>query len=127
VAKKRILIALALAGVAIMALGALVFRSSEPTWNGRTLGAWLNDFDADKVEKREQAAVAVSQIGSNAVPFLIPRLAHPKYGPISQWSGLKTRLLFLLSRQRFFKFPPLPSTSTTRRKFVSIEVSEVVS
>jgi hypothetical protein len=67
VARKRILIALVLAGAAIMGTGAFVFQSREPSWHGRTLSAWLNDFDADKMEKREQAAQALRQIGSNAV------------------------------------------------------------
>jgi len=121
VARKRILIALVLAGAAIMAVGAVVFRSREPSWHGRTLSAWLNDFDADKMEKREQAAYALGQIGSNAVPFLIPRLPHVRYASITQWSGLKTRLLFLLSKQRFIKFPLPQPTSPRHQALAAID------
>ena len=119
--KRRALIVVAMAAIAALAIGVLAFNTKEPAWNGRRLGAWLNDFDADKPEKRLQAAEAVSQIGSNAVPFLIPRLAYPRYGPISQWSGLKTRILFLLSKQRFIKFPLPQPTSPRHQALAAID------
>jgi hypothetical protein len=121
VANKRVLITLVLAGVAIMAMGVLTFRCKEPMWHGRSLSAWLNDFDADKMEKRELAAQALRQIGSNAVPFLIPRLPYPKYAPISQWSGLKTRILFLLSKQHFIKVSPPQPTSPRHQALAAID------
>ena len=104
-----------------MAVGAVVFRSREPSWHGRTLSAWLNDFDADKMEKREQAAQALSHIGSNAVPFLIPRLPHARYAPITQWSGLKTRLLVLLSKQNFIKVSSPQPTSPRHQALAAID------
>ena len=120
-ANKRIVIGLVLAGAAIAAHGAVVFRSKEPTWHGRTLRAWLNEIDWGNAEKRAQAADAVSHIGSNAVPFLIPRLALPEYGPVSQWSGLRTRILFLLTKQNLIKFPRPQPTKPRHQALAAID------
>ena len=119
--KKRILIAFLLVGLGILAIGTTAFWSSEPTWRGRTLSAWLDDFDADKVEKREGAAEAIRHIGSNAVPFLVPRLLSTNYGPVTPWSGPGARLRQLLCKQRMVKIRPPPDRSPRHQAFAAID------
>ena len=114
--KRHALMAVAVAVVAVLSIGIAVFNSMEPRWKGRSLGSWLNDFQADKPEKRLQAAEAIRQMGSNAVPFLIPRLKHPDAEPVTRWSGLKTRLLYFLSRQKIITFSLPPNYTSPRQQ-----------
>jgi hypothetical protein len=73
---RRKLIAVVLFALAALIACVLVLRDRQPFWQGRTLGAWLRDFDADKPESRASAADAIRQIGTNSVPLIIQRLQH---------------------------------------------------
>lgn len=55
---------------------------TEPVWRGRSLSAWLGDLNSLESSRSELAEIAVKQIGSNAVPVLLKRLAAkpPVYG-----------------------------------------------
>ena len=75
--KRRKLIAVVLLSLAALDVCVLVLPDREPAWQGRTLGAWLRDFDADKPEVRASAADAIRQIGTNALPLIIQHLQHP--------------------------------------------------
>ena len=81
--KGLALIAVAVAALAVLGIAIAVFNSMGPIWKSRSLGSWLNDFSADKLEQRLQAAEAIRQIGPKAVPFLIPRLKYPRAEPVT--------------------------------------------
>jgi hypothetical protein len=121
--KKRLtLIAVAVAALAVLGVVIAIFNSIGPIWKGRSLGSWLNDFSADKLEQRLQAAEAIRQIGPKAVPYLIPRLKYPSGEPVSPWSGLKTRLLYFLSRQKIIKVSlPRNYTSPRHQAFAALD------
>ena len=73
---RRKLIAVVLLAFAALVVCVLVFQNREPAWQGRTLSAWLRDFDADRPETRASAADAIRQIGTNALPLILQRLQH---------------------------------------------------
>ena len=91
--KRRKLIAIVLHALAALVACVLVFRDRDPAWQGRTLSAWLRDFDADKPESRASAADAIRQIGTNALPLIITRLQHPDPRLPSTIVALKLRQL----------------------------------
>ena len=74
--KRRKLIAVVLLALAALVAWVLVLADREPAWQGRALGAWLRDFDADEPEVGASAANAIRQIGTNAFPLIIQRLQH---------------------------------------------------
>ena len=91
--KRRKLIAVVLLALAALAACVLVFPDREPAWQGRTLSAWLRDFNADKPESRASAADAIRQIGTNAFPLIIQSLQHLDPRSPSTIRALKLRQL----------------------------------
>lgn len=79
----------------------LVATMREPRFQGRSLTAWLRDFESDRPEARWRAAEAVRQVGTNAVPFLIERLRYREPPLPPQW---KLELQALLNKQSLVKF-----------------------
>ena len=87
--KRRKLIAIVLLALAALVAWVLVLADREPGWQGRALGAWLRDSDADKPEVRASATDAIRQIGTNALPLIIQRLQHPDWRSTSTLLALK--------------------------------------
>ena len=102
--KRRKLIAVVLLSLAALVVYVLVLPGRQPVCQGRTLSAWLRDFDADKPESRANAADAIRQIGTNAVPLIIQRLKHPDPRPRAWVHAIKRKLFELLSKQSIVKF-----------------------
>jgi hypothetical protein len=100
---RRKLITVVLFALAALVVCVLVFQNREPAWQGRTLGAWLRDFDADRPETRASAADAIRQIGTNALPFILQRLQHRDPGSRSTIFALKLKLFELLNKQSLVK------------------------
>jgi hypothetical protein len=65
---KRVQVALAvlLSGVGLWHL----LRSREPRYQGKSLSAWLADFDFESAHSPEKARQAVRTLGTNSFPFL---------------------------------------------------------
>src|SRR2546427_9739709 len=61
-----------LACLLALCAGVLALRQNrEPTFEGRSLGAWLSDLsDNEPPDRRQRAARAVRAIGSNGLPML---------------------------------------------------------
>jgi HEAT repeat protein/PBS lyase HEAT-like repeat-containing protein len=58
--------------VAVAAVIALSLpRSSEPTYKGRTLSAWLSDYGFGNAQEQSHAVIAIQKIGTNALPWLL--------------------------------------------------------
>lgn len=70
--RKRLLIGLALLGLAVLAV---VWnsrtRSRSPLYQGKTIGTWAAQFDSVSPQKREESAAAFRAMGATAVPELI--------------------------------------------------------
>ena len=69
--------------VAVVALGVLAFpRETEPSYQGRTLTDWLDDYYYDSRERIEddspqtEAYLAIRAIGTNALPTLLRWVEH---------------------------------------------------
>jgi hypothetical protein len=64
----------ALAGAAIFA--AIIRTNGEPSYEGRPLSFWLDQLTSGRsVSERSQAQLAITQIGTNALPVLLTMLA----------------------------------------------------
>src|ERR1044071_8344091 len=74
----------------------LAFRSPQPSYGGRNLTEWLVRLEA-KGEEDQEAVLAVRQIGTNAIPFLMKMMR-------SEDSRLKRHLIGMLQMQRIIKF-----------------------
>src|SRR2546422_518176 len=62
------------------AVGETVRAADDPVYQGKTLSAWIKDFDPDKEFKIRQAAEqAIKTIGTNAIPYLLSE--------VRTWSG----------------------------------------
>lgn len=83
-----------LAGMVLLLIIGL--PGTEPSYQGKSLCAWLRNFESERLEARWQAADAVRHFGTNAVPFLTTQLRDvgPKNEP--KW---KMMLRTLLSKQ----------------------------
>ncbi len=63
----------------VIAVGAVWFfclRESEPSYNGRTLSEWLEQYDTARLSSHnaayeQEAMTALAAIGSNALPYLV--------------------------------------------------------
>ena len=82
----------ALAAVYILA----VLFWNEPAYQGRRLSVWLRELQHPSPVVRQQAQVAIRNVGTNAVP-LLRELLHARD------SSFKTNLVALLSQQSFVK------------------------
>src|ERR1035437_5324187 len=77
--------------LAALILGSIVVlasRSRDPSYGGRTLTAWLQNYsDAalDKVQRRSRCEEAIRAIGAErSTPYLL-RMAKAQDGPIRSW------------------------------------------
>lgn len=118
---RRKLITVVLLAFAALVVCVLVFRDREPAWQGRTLGAWLRDFEADKPESRASAADAIRQIGTNALPLIIKRLQHPDPRRPSRILALKLRLFDPLNKQSLVKIQFRPGASPRHQALAAID------
>jgi hypothetical protein len=91
--KRRKLIAIVLLALAALVAWLLVLADREPGWQGRALGAWLRDSDADKPEVRASATDAIRLTGTNALPLRIQSVQYPDPRPPSTIRALKLRQL----------------------------------
>jgi HEAT repeat protein len=97
--------ALSIIGLLIIAwIAGAVSSSREPEYEGRKLSQWLEDLrrpssasPSASLLARTNAMIAIRQMGTNAVPYLV-RMLHAKD------SRLKTKWMDLLSRQRWIDF-----------------------
>ena len=76
----------------------LLTRPREPEYQGRSLSAWLDDYNRTGTEGAEQASTAIRAMGTNCLPYLI---THIKHNP-SPWT---VKLVLLLSKQHVIKLP----------------------
>jgi HEAT repeat protein len=97
--KKRWCIALSVAAAALVIafVAGLVSGTREPEYEGRKLTQWLEELrhpSSPSPLARTNAMIAIRQMGTNAVPYLVTML-HAKD------SRLKTKCMDLLSRLRW--------------------------
>lgn len=77
--KSKYLAISAAIGATIIFFFALRFRQSrEPSYQGRSLSSWLQDFSADNTNAVLRAETAVSAMGTNALPFLMDIISAEK-------------------------------------------------
>ncbi len=93
-----------LAGIGVLVvvmLAIICFTASrslfEPSYKDRSLSQWIIEFDNPRVDQRAEAAEAMRQMGTRAVPFLVERLRQ-------QTPLWKLKLTQLLSRQSIIRF-----------------------
>lgn len=67
----------------LSALCALVVLgcSTEPVWEGRRLSDWLAELTGQGAAKSDAAETALTHIGTNAIPYLFPKLTAPEDSP----------------------------------------------
>src|SRR5437899_10700205 len=88
--------------VVVLVLGAIgmilcASRSKEPSYQSRTLGAWLKDIENSRDDREaEPARAAVRKIGTNAMPSLLKLMRAED----SRW---KETLIILLGKQHIFR------------------------
>jgi hypothetical protein len=100
--RKRI-ITIAVIVVAAITLYAAYSRIAGPRWKGRPISSWLRDFDAENPQDRDRAAIALREIGTNAMPFIIDRLRQPISKPSQAGMNLKATINHMLSKQSLVK------------------------
>src|SRR2546425_6334007 len=83
----------------IVLLLALCLPRREPSYQNKSLSAWLRGFESEKVEARWQAAEAMRHFGACALPFLTERLRHPDRRKEPSW---KAKVRELLSKLTIF-------------------------
>jgi hypothetical protein len=83
--RKRLRIALAIVGLAILGwLGWKTLRSPEPSYQGKRLSEWLDEYNhAGGMDKTESASEAIRAMGTNSLPFLLANIKHT-YSPLQQ-------------------------------------------
>lgn len=118
--RKRRVITVA-AVTAALVLGCLLLRSPEPRHQGRKLSTWLRDFDADSPQSRAEAALAVRQIGTNAVPFLIQRLNQPKASHNRLAFNIRATIAHLLSKHSIMKLRIPPPGNPRHQALAAID------
>lgn len=109
----RILTILAVAALA--ALGWLLTSNREPVYEGKRLSQWLEGFSLAQPQDTEEpeamareAAHAVRQIGTNALPSLLKMLR-------ARDSALKRRLMYWAGRQSAIHFELIPAEDLRHR------------
>jgi HEAT repeat protein len=73
-------------------------RPREPEYQGRTLSAWLDEYNRAGTWDVEPASAAIRAMGTNCLPLL---LAHIKHNP----SALGTKLVRFADKQQLLKLP----------------------
>lgn len=92
--------ALALLVLSVVVLAVcLLMRPREPEYQGRTLTAWLDEYNrAGSWDKTETASAAIRAIGTNCLPFLLARIKHNP----SEWVA---KLVQVANKQPLLKLP----------------------
>jgi HEAT repeat protein len=72
---KRWAFVLALLGVAIAVRVFWSLGPKEPSYDGRSLSAWLDEWGQAYNDRTNHATIAIRAIGSNALPILLSRLS----------------------------------------------------
>ena len=97
--RKGLKVAVAVLVVLLVAFaGWWLTRAHEPEYQGRSLSAWLDEYNKAGTWNVEPANAAIRAMGTNCLPFL---LAHIKHKP----SRLKAKVVGLVSKQRLLKLP----------------------
>jgi hypothetical protein len=97
--RKWLKVAVAVLVLLIVAFaGWLLTRAHEPEYQGRSLSAWLDEYNKAGTWNNEPASAAIRAMGTNCLPFLF---AHIKHKP----SRLGGKLVELVSKQRLVKLP----------------------
>ncbi len=89
-----------------------IYPWREPRYGGRSLSSWLEDLVGYNTE--QQAAFAVKQMGTNAMPFLIPRLSQ------NESTSLKRKVWELLQRQSLIRVGPTRFTSPREQALAAL-------
>jgi hypothetical protein len=119
--KRGIGILIVLLVVFAACIGFYTLTPHEPSYKGRSLSYWLRQIDdgerqnglnwqawtTNGSEAAVKAREAIRQMGTNSIPFLLQRLTN-------QDPGLKNKVLTILGKQRWIKFPA-PETNATHR------------
>lgn len=58
--------------------------STQPAWKGRPLSAWLGELNDLDQKKSAAAEIAIKQIGTHAIPYLLPRLTAAETS-VAEW------------------------------------------
>jgi len=81
----------------------------EPLYNGQTLSTWLRTYRGDVGWRRDEAFIAVRQIGTNAIPFLLSDLQYevPAW-KVRIWTSVAWSLARgpIVVRNRWYKLEP---------------------
>jgi HEAT repeat protein len=72
----KLTVVLVLAVFLAVGLASLLLAPKEPSYQGRGLSSWLDEWARAYDDPRNEAATAIRGIGSNAVPILLARLSH---------------------------------------------------
>jgi HEAT repeat protein len=96
--KKRFRLAVAVVGVAIVGLLiAEVLRLRQPSYHGKTLDEWLDEYNqAGDMSKIGPASEAIRAMGTNSLPFLLVHIKHTD-------SALKNKLFNIIAQQHWIK------------------------
>lgn len=94
----------------IVFAGWLMMQPHEPAYQGRSLSAWLDDYNRAGTWDVEPASAAIRAMGTNCLPFLLARIKHNP-------SRLTSKLVKLISKQRVLN---LPFYGTDRYRSASI-------
>src|SRR5437868_4449428 len=88
----------------------LAIGTREPIYQGRTINQWLGQLDYSYPYRLEdqRASNAISQLGTNILPYLGSMLR-------ARDSSLKSRALRLFSKQRLIKIDYLPADELQQR------------
>ena len=113
----RLLIFVLVPLAAITALVLWVSSFSEPEYKGVKLSVWHERYnnEVDAEPQRKEAAEAIQQIGSNAVPTLIKWLGASD-------SKLKLKLRELTEKQSIINFKVTPAIEYHKRALTSFEL-----
>jgi hypothetical protein len=116
---------IALVVLAVALVGVICWQvvrpSDEPVYKGRTLTSWLENYARvpldGYIRQEHETDMAVSQIGTNAVPTLL-RLLHKKD------SAFKVKLMALLARQHVITVDYTPAEDWNKAALVGVQVLE---
>jgi HEAT repeat protein len=83
-----------LSALIVIALVPVLTGPTEPEYHGKKLSAWVQDLNSPSPLTQANAKLAIQQMGTNAVPFLVQML-HVKDSP------LKRKCMDLMARQHW--------------------------
>ncbi len=113
---RRAIFVAVLLSIAVGAIAWWPKTASEPSYQGRSLSNWIEDYySRQPKEKQERALAAVQQIGTNALSFLMEELC-------STDSPARTKLYDLGIRQHLIKVPLWPGYLKRQRARVGFKM-----